>query len=133
MKAFRKITCALALVTVFALLAMTGCAPAAPANAPANSQPTTAPTAAPAAEAAKAPKYVFMFIGDGMGFSQISTAEILAKKLPTKVLDRQNLSFTSFQSTGSINTFDAESFCPDSASTGTAMATGIKPWAAWSG
>ena len=72
-------------------------------------------------------KYVFLFIGDGMAYPQINTAEILAQKLedPSQIGIKKT-EFTQFPYAGSVTTYDAESFCPDSASTGTAMASGNK-------
>ena len=37
-----------------------------------------------------------------------------------------DLSFTSFPQVGSVTTYDSTSFCPDSASTATSIATGHK-------
>ncbi|NMD38685.1 MAG: alkaline phosphatase [Christensenellaceae bacterium] len=81
------------------------------------------------AEEAKAPKYVFMFIGDGMGTPQItateyylSTIENADKPFPMP----RALSFTTFPYVGIMTTMDATSFLPDSASTASSMASGIK-------
>ncbi len=76
----------------------------------------------------EAPKYVFMFIGDGMTFPQIASAEAyLGKSIykDTKV-GIQKLSFSDFPVTGTSSTFDATSLCPDSASTATSISTGNK-------
>jgi alkaline phosphatase len=75
----------------------------------------------------KNPKYVFLFIGDGMSATQTNTAEIYlgAQKQGTNPqVDR--LSFTQFPTQGLKTTYAADSFIPDSASAGTAMATGNK-------
>lgn len=79
--------------------------------------------------AATTPKYVFMFVGDGMGSPQVSatqyylgTLENPEATLPTPAA----LSFTTFQNVGIMTTYDASSFCPDSASTATSMASGQK-------
>lgn len=75
----------------------------------------------------KAPKYVFLFIGDGMSYPQISAAEMyLGKNSNSKELTTEYLSFTKFPAAGSAQTFDAESFIPDSASTATSISTGYK-------
>lgn len=75
----------------------------------------------------RAPKYVFLFIGDGMSFPQIASAEMyLGQKNGTKGLTMEYLSFSEFPAAGSALTFDAESFIPDSASTATSLATGEK-------
>lgn len=76
---------------------------------------------------AKQPKYVFLFIGDGMGMPQISSAEVFlgAKKDPnTRQIDK--MSFTQFSSQGMSTTYAADSFIPDSASAGTAISSGNK-------
>jgi alkaline phosphatase len=75
----------------------------------------------------KTPKYVFLFIGDGMSYPQISTAEMyLGKKNSPDSLSTEYLSFTKFPAAGSAQTFDAESFIPDSASTATSISSGYK-------
>ena len=66
------------------------------------------------AEGESHPKYVFMFIGDGMGNPQ--------SKFPVPA----DLSFTKFPYLGLVTTYDSSSFCPDSASTATSMASGKK-------
>lgn len=75
-----------------------------------------------------APKYVFLFIGDGMSSPQINAAEIFEGKryYEDKKVGTRRLSFTKFPAVGMCTTFDAESFCPDSASTGTSISTGNK-------
>ncbi|HIU34046.1 MAG TPA: alkaline phosphatase [Candidatus Pullichristensenella excrementigallinarum] len=79
--------------------------------------------------AATTPKYVFMFIGDGMGSPQVTatqyylgTIENPDAAIPTPAA----LSFTGFENVGIMTTYDATSFCPDSASTATSMASGNK-------
>ncbi len=79
--------------------------------------------------AAKAPKYVFMFIGDGQGSPQITAAQYYVGTLenPDAAMPTPaQLSFTGFNNIGLITTYDASSFCPDSASTATSMASGEK-------
>ncbi len=81
-----------------------------------------------AAEAA-APKYVFMFIGDGQGSPQISATQYYLGTLqnPDAVIPTPaQLSFTRFPALGIMTTYDATSFNPDSASTATSMASGHK-------
>ncbi len=79
--------------------------------------------------AATAPKYVFMFIGDGQGSPQITAAQYYMGTLqnPDAAMPTPTqLSFTGFSTLGLITTYDATSFCPDSASTATSMASGEK-------
>ena len=97
-------------------------------------------------ETAKAPKYVFLFIGDGMSYPQFQAAsdylgaladEDYVKALPSNsyedrggaVLDGpEALNFMNFAVAGSAVTYDSCSFAPDSASTATSIATGYKTY-----
>ena len=110
-------------------------------------------TSAPAAEvqalaatsqALTAPKYVFLFIGDGMSYPQIqSTSDYLGaladedywQAQPSlddnggAVLDGpEYLNFMNFEGVGSAVTYDSNSFAPDSASTATSISTGHKTY-----
>jgi len=71
------------------------------------------------------PKYVFLFIGDGMSYPQLAIASaylgaIEGKKEPIL------LPMMKFPIAGSATTHDLTSFITDSASAGTALATGNK-------
>ncbi len=82
-----------------------------------------------AEETPKAAKYVFLFIGDGMGAPQISATQFYQGTLANPDAEfptASELSFTSFPNTGLMTTYDATSFCPDSASTASSMASGEK-------
>ena len=94
-------------------------------------------------ETAEAPKYVFLFIGDGMSYPQFQAAsdylgaladEDYVKALPSnsyedRVLDGpEALNFMNFAVAGSAVTYDSCSFAPDSASTATSIATGYKTY-----
>ena len=73
---------------------------------------------------AKKAKYVFLFIGDGMGAAQVNAAQIYTgdkKKVEIKPLE-----FYKFPTVSLVNTEDSTSFCPDSASTATAISSGTK-------
>ncbi len=92
----------------------------------------------------KAPKYVFLFIGDGMSYPQIqSTSDFLGAlndedywQAQPSLDDNQGaildgpeyLNFMNFEAAGSAVTFDSNSFAPDSASTATSIATGYKTY-----
>ncbi len=77
----------------------------------------------------KKPKYVFLFIGDGMSYPQIqATSYYLGATGSNGGVVQQDLSFMNFETTGSAQTFDSTSFCPDSASTATSIATGKKTY-----
>jgi alkaline phosphatase len=84
----------------------------------------TAAFAAPS-PAAKA-KYVFLFIGDGMAMPQISATEVYANAVASKDIKVKRLGFSAFPVAGLTTTYDAGSFITDSASAGTALATGHK-------
>lgn len=75
------------------------------------------------------PKYVFLFVGDGLSYPQIQSASyyIGAAASNGDVVSKP-LSFTDFPVTGSAETFDRTSFAPDSASTATSIATGNKTY-----
>ena len=82
-----------------------------------------------ATDAAPKAKYVFFFIGDGMGAPQTTATRYYlgtqqnpdsAYPVPAKLV------FDDFKSTGLMTTYDASSFAPDSASTASSMASGAK-------
>lgn len=77
----------------------------------------------------KTPKYVFMFIGDGMSYPQVSSAEMYLgeQSMPGQVTPQQ-LNFSQFPVHGALMTQDSTSFIPDSASTGTSLASGYKTY-----
>lgn len=97
-----------------------------------------------AEEKTTAPKYVFLFIGDGMSYPQIqSTADFLGAMQDAdyfmaqpSIDDNQGatldgpeyLNFMNFPVAGSAVTYDANSFAPDSASTATSISTGRKTY-----
>ena len=74
----------------------------------------------------KSPKYVFLFIGDGMAMPQVNSAEIYAKAIASRDIAIKKLRFSQFPVVGMTTTYEAGSFITDSASAGTAMATGNK-------
>ena len=82
-------------------------------------------------ETMTAPKYVFLFIGDGMTYPQFQTASaylsINADK-DTILTTSEMLNFMKFPVSGSATTYDSTSFCPDSASTATSIASGHKTY-----
>ena len=75
------------------------------------------------------PKYIFLFIGDGMSYPQIQSASYyLGAKASNGGVQPNELSFMNFPVVGSAQTFDSTSFCPDSASTATSISTGNKTY-----
>ena len=90
-----------------------------------------------------APKYIFLFIGDGMSYPQIQLTNYFLSAnanaaAPTTVTvegeekevlqNKNNLTMLNFPVAGSAQTYDSTSFAPDSASTATSIATGHKTW-----
>lgn len=89
-----------------------------------------------------APKYVFLFIGDGMSYPQIQLTNYFlsasegqnggtatVKDAEKTILkSKNNLTMMNFPVAGSAQTYDSTSFAPDSASTATSIATGKKTW-----
>ena len=138
------------LLSVVTALSMTACAgnggDATEANKTTEAvQATDAIAAAEAVETVSSPKYVFLFIGDGMSYPQFQAAadylgavadEDYEGALPslkyeerTSVLDGPvELNFMDFEIAGSAVTYDSCSFAPDSASTATSIATGNKTY-----
>lgn len=78
-----------------------------------------------AASAKKGPKYVFYFIGDGMGVNQVLGTQYYLSDIDGK-LGYQPLCFTAFPYSGLVITNSANSYVTDSAAAGTALASGKK-------
>lgn len=72
------------------------------------------------------PKYIFMFIGDGMSFAQINSAQVYEGNNTPGEVELELLNFTQFPVAGVATTQDSTSFAPDSASTATSLSTGVK-------
>lgn len=71
------------------------------------------------------PKYVFLFIGDGMGMSQVAAAESYISYKAGKLGGEQVL-FTTFPIHGSAFSYSADKRVTDSSAAGTAISTGVK-------
>jgi alkaline phosphatase len=78
----------------------------------------------PSGEEPKA-KYVFLFIGDGMGQAQVNLTQGYLAALEDKIGFNQ-LTFTSFPQVGFVSTFSNDQMITCSAAAGTALATGYK-------
>lgn len=72
------------------------------------------------------PKYVFMFIGDGMSAPQTNAAQVFEGTNVSGLVAIEPLAFTQFPVVGLQYTQDSTSFCPDSASTATSLSSGYK-------
>ena len=70
-------------------------------------------------------KYVFYFIGDGMGVNQINVTETYLAALKGKI-GFEPLLMSSLPVVGMVNTYSATNGVTDSAAGGTALATGKK-------
>jgi len=71
-------------------------------------------------------KYVFLFIGDGMSMAQINAAEVYSTARQSSDIEVTRLRFTQLPVAGLTTTHDAGTFITDSASAGTAIASGKK-------
>ncbi|EGD45966.1 Alkaline phosphatase [Ruminiclostridium papyrosolvens DSM 2782] len=76
----------------------------------------------------KTPKYIFMFIGDGMAAVQVNSAQIYKGINKHNQMSLKELNFQNFEAVGYQTTHDATSFVPDSASTATSLSSGFKTW-----
>ena len=76
-------------------------------------------------ESAKSAKYVFYFIGDGMGFSHVALSEAYLSAKEGKV-GSTALEFSSFPVMGMATTYSASNFITCSSAAGTALSTGTK-------
>ncbi|MDR2836367.1 MAG: alkaline phosphatase [Bacteroidales bacterium] len=70
----------------------------------------------------KPPKYVFLFIGDGMGFNHISLTEAFL----SETIGFKHLAMTNFPVFGQCETFCKNSLITDSGAAGSAIACGAK-------
>ena len=70
-------------------------------------------------------KYVFYFIGDGMGVNQVNVTETYLAALKGKI-GFEPILMSSFPVVGMVNTYSATNGVTDSAAGGTALATGKK-------
>ena len=121
-----------------AALSLTGTLAACSADAsapqsPSPAVPAVSPLTSVQTQEAKTPKYVFLFIGDGMSYPQFQAASdylgALADTGSDDILDGNvPLTFMNFPVAGSAVTYDSSSFCPDSASTATSLSTGYKTY-----
>ena len=141
----RKIICLTMASMMLATGLLAGCGNTATEEVNAETQETAAAeeTGAAAQTEGKTPKYVFLFIGDGMSYPQIQltnyfkSANASAENAETVTVEgeeqtvlssQNNLNMMNFPVAGSAQTYDSTSFAPDSASTATSIATGYKTW-----
>ena len=77
------------------------------------------------ASAKKGPKYVFYFIGDGMGVNQVMATQYYLSDIEGR-LGFKPLCFTGFPYSGLVITHSANTYVTDSSAAGTALASGKK-------
>lgn len=71
-------------------------------------------------------KYVFLFIGDGMDENHVELTEIYNNSIISEnPNDQKKLSFSNFPYVGLRKNYNYSSYIPDSASSATAIASGI--------
>ncbi|MDE6817815.1 MAG: alkaline phosphatase [Muribaculaceae bacterium] len=78
---------------------------------------------AAATASAQTPKYIFYFIGDGMGHGQVLSAATYKRLVQN---DSLPLLMMQFPVAGMVTTYSADTPVTDSAAAGTALATGSK-------
>lgn len=104
-------------VTICSMFSFIGCSGnadnAKPANATASEQ-----------QVAKTPKYVFYFIGDGLGAPQRQISEYYLRHITKD--DTKKLLMNTFENYGMTTTYSEDALVTDSAAAGTALATGQK-------
>ena len=71
-------------------------------------------------------KYVFYFIGDGMGSNQVLLAEMYRSAIQGEPLGRVQTLMTTFPYSGQASTYSKTNGITDSAAAGTCLATGTK-------
>jgi len=69
-------------------------------------------------------KYIFLFIGDGMGIQQVNTTQVY---IDSVLKSNEKLSFIDFPVQTFATTYAANQYITCSAAAGTALSTGIKP------
>ena len=74
---------------------------------------------------AQTPKYIFLFIGDGMGFGQVELSQRFAEKVGTNTGDH-SLFFTTFPVATNVCTYSASHPITCSSAAATALASGTK-------
>ena len=116
---------AVVLSLLMILITAAGCAGTTPAPVSSQTVSSQASSAVPT-ESVKAPKYVFLFIGDGMSYVQLNAAQVLNGNSKSGEVATKSLNFAQFPVAGVATTYDSTSFCPDSASTATAISCGVK-------
>ncbi len=126
----KKMFRVLLILCIAAAMIFAGCTQTADTAAEPSATKEVASTPSPVQQAAEpedeTPKYVFLFIGDGMSHVQVNAAQVYGGNNKSGEVDTGKLNFTMFPVAGVATTHDSTSFCPDSASTATALSCGVK-------
>ncbi|MDR1199162.1 MAG: alkaline phosphatase [Prevotellaceae bacterium] len=77
------------------------------------------------AQNSKKAKYIFLFVGDGMGIAHVTLTEAYLADRSGNI-GSEYLSFSKFPYTGFVTTYSASSFTTCSSASGTAFSTGYK-------
>lgn len=77
---------------------------------------------------AEGPKYIFYFIGDGMGPSHVLGTELYLGEMQGVIGRPHKLCFTQFPESAFVTTFSVTNGVTDSAASGTALSTGSKTY-----
>jgi len=83
-------------------------------------------TGQPVPDLSEPAKYVFVFIGDGMGLPQINAAERYLSAIEGEVTGSKKLTISTLPAQGITTTYAADRFITGSAAAATAIATGKK-------
>ena len=75
---------------------------------------------------AASPKYIFFFIGDGMGMGPVMATQTYQRLVKGKTGVNDQLVMSQFPHAGLVTTYSASSHVTDSSAAGTALATGNK-------
>ncbi len=78
------------------------------------------------AVSAAGPKYIFFFIGDGMGMGPVMATQTYQRAVKGKTGYGEQLVMSQFPCAGLVTTYSASSHVTDSSAAGTALATGNK-------
>jgi len=113
-----SVTSRLSAIIVIAILFLSVCVPQQPPVPPPDDLAAVDSSSPPA-------KYVFLFIGDGMGLSHVAAAEVFLAASSDRIGNAE-LSFTRFAAQGLVSTFSANSYITCSAAAGTALSAGYK-------
>ena len=78
------------------------------------------------ASSTKQPKYIFLFIGDGLGINHVYGTELYNAAIHTDMPDNGRLSFTRFPIRTYVTNHSSSSLVTDSSAAATAIAAGVK-------